>query len=154
MERREFEELSAGHALHALDHADESAYAHELGAHPEWDDIARRDEDTVVALADGLGEMIPPAGLRSALLDRIRHEDADPDDVDDALPALLGVASGAAGPLPIMQTRVLSSSMAVDVALVSLGVVEEEKEAAAMDVVAKPRKLRALKRRDLSLFGV
>ena len=51
-----------------------------------------------------------------------------------------------AGPLPIMQTRVLSSSMAVEVAVV-------EKDAAAADVVARPRKWRALKRRDFSLLG-
>jgi len=60
----------------------------------------------------------------------------------------------AAGPLPIMQTRVLSSSMAVKVAVVILGVDVVEKEAATMDVVAMPMKLRALKRRDFSLLDV
>ena len=60
----------------------------------------------------------------------------------------------AAGPLPIIQTRVLSSSMAVEVAVVSLGVAVVEKEEAAMDVVARPRKLRNLKRRDFRLTGV
>ena len=59
----------------------------------------------------------------------------------------------AAGPLPIMQTRVLSSSMAVNDPVASLGVAVVEKEAATIDVVAKPRKLRALKR-DFSLLRV
>lgn len=58
-----------------------------------------------------------------------------------------------AGPLPIMQTRVLSSSMAVEVAVVEeIAVVE--KDAAAAGVVARQRKWRALKRKDFSLLGV
>lgn len=59
-----------------------------------------------------------------------------------------------AGPLPIMQTRVLSSSMAVEVAVVEDVAVAEEDAAAAADVVARPRKWRALKRKDFSLLGV
>jgi hypothetical protein len=44
--------------------------------------------------------------------------------------------------------------MAVKVAVVILGVDVVEKEAATMEVVAMPMKLRALKRRDFSLLDV
>lgn len=62
----------------------------------------------------------------------------------------------AAGPLPMMQTLVLSvckSSMAMPI----LGAVIVEKEvaaAAAEEVVTSPRKLRALASSDLSLLGL
>ncbi len=71
MNRDEFLELSAGHALGALSPEDERRYARALAAHPEWSAEAEADAAAAAALADLATPVAPPAGLRESLLERI-----------------------------------------------------------------------------------
>lgn len=74
----EFVELSAGHALHALSPADESAYLEALAEHPEWAAIAASDDATATALADSVTEVAPPADIRARLLAQIAPAEPAP----------------------------------------------------------------------------
>lgn len=71
MNEREFAELAAGHALHALSDADEQRYVQALAAYPEWTAIAADDVETVALLADAAASVAPPASIRSSLLAQI-----------------------------------------------------------------------------------
>ncbi|MGW8484604.1 anti-sigma factor [Microbacterium sp. NPDC055903] len=71
MNRDEFDELSAGHALHALSAAEEARFAQALRAHPEWTAIVEDDAATAAALADAAPTVAPPPALRASLLDAI-----------------------------------------------------------------------------------
>ncbi|WP_404446510.1 anti-sigma factor [Microbacterium marinum] len=71
MNEKDFAELSAGHALHALSTEDERAYRAALEAHPEWADLVAADAQAGALLAEGFGEEEPPSEVRSALLARI-----------------------------------------------------------------------------------
>ncbi|GGD83442.1 anti-sigma factor [Microbacterium murale] len=71
MNEKEFAELAAGHALHALSDADEQRYAHALADHPQWQAIADDDVETAHLLADASSTAAPPAGIRAALLAQI-----------------------------------------------------------------------------------
>ncbi|MGP6172303.1 anti-sigma factor [Microbacterium sp. A196] len=71
MNEKEFAELAAGHALHALSDADERRYADALVAHPEWEAFAAYDTETAALLADGAVPALPSPGVRDALLAQI-----------------------------------------------------------------------------------
>lgn len=71
MNEKDFAELSAGHALHALSPEDERAYRAALETHPEWADLVAADAQAGALLAEGFGEEEPPSEVRSALLARI-----------------------------------------------------------------------------------
>lgn len=71
MNEREFGELAAGHALHALSPEDERAFQAALAEHPEWEGIVRTDAATAALLADAAGDVPPPPSVRDALLARI-----------------------------------------------------------------------------------
>ncbi|MDP3951054.1 anti-sigma factor [Microbacterium sp.] len=71
MNEKEFAELAAGHALHALSDADEQLFADALAAHPEWQAIADDDVETAHLLADASSTAAPPANIRTALLAQI-----------------------------------------------------------------------------------
>lgn len=71
MNEEEFEQLAAGDALHALSDGDGRRYADALAEHPNWSAIADRDAETAALLAEGVPEVVPPGGIRQALLARI-----------------------------------------------------------------------------------
>jgi len=71
MNENEFAELAAGHALHALSDADERRYADALAVHPEWAPTVQEDAETAAAMGDAVVPVMPPAGLRDALLAQI-----------------------------------------------------------------------------------
>jgi anti-sigma-K factor RskA len=71
MNEQEFQELAAGHALHALSEADERRFALARVEHPEWRTEADRDEETAAALAASVEPVQPPPALRDALLAQI-----------------------------------------------------------------------------------
>lgn len=71
MNEKEFAELAAGHALHALSDADERRFADALAAHPEWAAIAEHDAETAAQLGDAAPSAQPPASVRESLLAQI-----------------------------------------------------------------------------------
>ncbi len=71
MNREEFAELSAGHALHALSAEDERAYQAALAADPEWQDMAAQDVDAAGLLGAAVPAEEPPAAIGDALFARI-----------------------------------------------------------------------------------
>lgn len=86
MKERDFDELSAGHALHALSAEDERAYREALAARPDREIHTRTDLETAALLADATEPVAPPAELRDRLLARISNlpqtgAQHEPDDV-------------------------------------------------------------------------
>ena len=71
MNEKDFAELAAGAALHALSADDERRFRDALAAHPEWRAIAEADAAAASLLADTTAPTPPPAGIRSALLSQI-----------------------------------------------------------------------------------
>ena len=71
MNEREFAELAAGSALHALSPDDETAFQAARRQHPEWEHHVTADAATAALLADGAAEVAPPPGVRGALLAQI-----------------------------------------------------------------------------------
>lgn len=78
MNEQEFQQLAAGHALHALSAADERRFALARAEHPEWTSDADRDVETAAALAAALEPVRPPSALREALLAQISTTPQDP----------------------------------------------------------------------------
>lgn len=77
MNVQEFAELAAGHALHALSPEDERTFLAALAEHPEWASIVESDVDSVIVLAEGAAEVVPPPGIRDALLAQIAGAGTD-----------------------------------------------------------------------------
>ncbi|HTN56222.1 MAG TPA: anti-sigma factor [Microbacterium sp.] len=71
MNEQEFQQLAAGHALHALSADDERRFALAAAEHPEWEADADRDVETAAALAAAVEPVQPPSALRAALLAQI-----------------------------------------------------------------------------------
>lgn len=71
MNEREFAELAAGAAVHALSAEDEQRYLRALAENPQWQAIADDDADVAALLAAGAPAAAPPASIRTALLDEI-----------------------------------------------------------------------------------
>ena len=69
----EFRQLSAGHALHALNSDEERDLMQALAAHPAWQSIVDADLETAAELGDAVPDATPSEGIRSALLDLIDH---------------------------------------------------------------------------------
>lgn len=84
MNEKDFAELAAGAALHALSAEDERRYREALVAHPEWHVIVEADDATTALLADAAAPTAPPAHIRSALLAQIAATPQDSGD-DDVL---------------------------------------------------------------------
>lgn len=78
MNEQEFEELAAGHALHALSPDDEHRFSDALAAHPEWQATVEQDAATAASLADATAEVTPPASARDALFAAINAGPAAP----------------------------------------------------------------------------
>lgn len=85
MNEKEFAELAAGHALHALSDADEQLFADALAAHPEWQALADDDVETAHLLADASSTVEPPANIRAALLAQIATAPQGDDLVEPAV---------------------------------------------------------------------
>ncbi|WP_243224600.1 anti-sigma factor domain-containing protein [Microbacterium sp. CIAB417] len=77
MNEKDFAELSAGHALHALSPEEERRYADALREHPEWQSIAAADAETVAVLAETPPSRTPPPAIRDDLLRRIASTPQD-----------------------------------------------------------------------------
>ncbi|WP_091028883.1 anti-sigma factor [Microbacterium oxydans] len=71
MNEKEFAELAAGAALHALSAEDERRFHDALAAHPEWQTIVEADAGAAGMLAETAATVDPPASIRSALLAQI-----------------------------------------------------------------------------------
>ncbi|MCK6067270.1 MULTISPECIES: anti-sigma factor [Microbacterium] len=78
MNEQDFAELAAGAALHALSHDDRVAFDTARRQHPEWEHHVTANVATAAVLADGVADVAPPAGIRSALLARIAVTPQDP----------------------------------------------------------------------------
>lgn len=81
--REEFDELAAGHALGALNESDAARFAALRLAHPEWERVVAREEDTAARIADAVRPVEPPIGVRDALLSAIAHTPQDPPGADE-----------------------------------------------------------------------
>ncbi|WP_336643345.1 anti-sigma factor [Microbacterium sp. MMO-113] len=122
MNEKDFAELAAGAALHALSADDERRYRRALAEHPEWAAQDDTDTETAAVLADGVAPVAPPAGIRAALLAQIAQtpqSDAsepapasEPDGPADESPA-----SGAASPGPARRWTRLAFALAACLAL-------------------------------------
>lgn len=81
MNEKDFAELAAGAALHALSPADERLFHDALAAHPEWADLVDDDVETVASLEAVAAPEFPPLDLRATLLAQIastpQHGDDD-----------------------------------------------------------------------------
>ncbi len=71
MNERDFADLAVGHALNALDEADERAYQEALSGHPDWDHHVRGAADAVAVISSAIEPVEPPASVRAALFARI-----------------------------------------------------------------------------------
>lgn len=71
MNEKEFAELSAAAALHALSEVDERRYRAELAARPELRAQQEADVEAAALLGDAVAPLTPPPGIRSALLAQI-----------------------------------------------------------------------------------
>ncbi|KAA9131142.1 anti-sigma factor [Microbacterium caowuchunii] len=80
MSERDFDELSAGDALHALTPDDERALRDALATDPALQERLDADREAASLLAERVPEVVPPAGIRDALLARIAvtPQDAPP----------------------------------------------------------------------------
>lgn len=126
MDEREFAELAAGAALHALSPADQDAFEAARAQHPEWDHLVQADVATAAALADGVAETAPPPELRATLLSRLASTPQLPADAglaDDALGADRPVSTAAADPRKRRRwTRALLALAASVALLAAIGV--------------------------------
>jgi len=95
MNEQEFQELAAGHALHALSAADERRFALAKAEHPEWRAEADDHRETAAALAAMVEPVQPPPALRQALLAQISTLAQTPERPDDP-----GAESESAVPAP------------------------------------------------------
>ncbi len=71
MNEKDFAELSAGAALHALSPEDETLFHRALAEHPEWQDIVESDAATAAQLAAPFTDEVPRPDIRAALLAQI-----------------------------------------------------------------------------------
>ncbi|MGB3373889.1 MAG: anti-sigma factor, partial [Microbacterium sp.] len=78
MNEQEFQELAAGHALHALSADDERRFMLASAEHPEWRTEVGLDEEAAAALAAMVEPVQPPPALRQALLAQISTLAQDP----------------------------------------------------------------------------
>lgn len=71
MTERDFEELSAGHALHGLTPEEEREFERMLASDPQRRARVDADLDAAAMLADGIPEVAPPPSVRDTILARI-----------------------------------------------------------------------------------
>ena len=71
MTERDFDELSAGHALHGLTPEEEREFERMLAADPQRRARVDADLDAAAMLADGIPEVPPPPSVRDTILAQI-----------------------------------------------------------------------------------
>lgn len=71
MNEKDFADLAAGAALHALTPEDLAAFEAARAQHPEWEHHVDTDAATAAHLAENVAEVAPPPELRAALLESI-----------------------------------------------------------------------------------
>lgn len=71
MNEKDFAELAAGDAVHALSPDDRHDFDAARAQHPEWEDDVRADAATAALLAETVTEVVPPPAIRAALLAQI-----------------------------------------------------------------------------------
>lgn len=71
MNEKDFAELAAGAALHALSPDDEQLFRRVLAEHPEWRAIVEADAATAAQLAAPFTDEIPRPDIRAALLAQV-----------------------------------------------------------------------------------
>ncbi|MFK0403643.1 anti-sigma factor domain-containing protein [Microbacterium sp. NPDC090225] len=88
MNEKDFAELAAGAALHALSPEDEARFRRTLDEHPEWERIVEADAATAATLSAPFTGDVPRPDIRAALLSRIAQtpQDGRADD-EQAAPA-------------------------------------------------------------------
>lgn len=123
MNEKEFAELAAGHALHALSAADEQSYAQALIEHPEWTEIAAYDIETTALLGDAVAPINPPVSIRDSLLAQIAttpqgHATTAP--ADDQTGG--GASEQTSAPAPKRWSRAIFALAASVVLVVGLGI--------------------------------
>lgn len=116
MNEKDFAELAAGAALHALSAEDERRYRRALAEHPEWAAQDDTDTETAALLADGATPVAPPAGIRAALLAQIAQTPQS-DAPEPEGPADESPASGAASFGPARRWTRLAFALAACLAL-------------------------------------
>jgi anti-sigma-K factor RskA len=71
MNEKDFAELAAGAALHALSSEDEARFRRTLAEHPEWEHIVAADAATAAQLSAPFTDEVPRPDIRAALLAQI-----------------------------------------------------------------------------------
>lgn len=128
MNEKEFAELAAGHALHALSASDEQRYAQALVEHPEWTAIAADDVETVALLADEVVPVAPPASIRSSILAQIASTPQGPamsapaDEHANGVAPAAPATAPAPAPAPKRWSRAIFALAASVVLIVGLGI--------------------------------
>jgi anti-sigma-K factor RskA len=128
MNDRDFDELAAGHALHALSPEEERAFLDDAARDPRRAARARADEAVAARLADAVAPVEPPRRIRSELLASIAQApqeapkpgDAEADPADDGDPTPRPAARPSAGR---RRWFVLAASVALLLAVGAGGVV-------------------------------
>lgn len=88
MTEEEFDELAAGHALHALSDADERRFAEALAENPQWRERVDEHAAAAAALAEVAPAVTPPAEIRAALLAQIAQTPQGEPQADPTMDAL------------------------------------------------------------------
>lgn len=129
MNEKEFAELAAGAALHALSAEDERRFHDALAAHPEWQTIVEADAGAAGMLAETAATVDPPASIRSALLAQIavtpQGRASDGDEPHAAAPAPVSRAAeepAVESPQPRRWTRTVFALAACLALLVGVGI--------------------------------
>ncbi|WP_149083342.1 MULTISPECIES: anti-sigma factor [Microbacterium] len=121
MNEKDFAELAAGAALHALSADDERRYRRALTEHPEWAAQRDADDETAALLADGVAPVTPPAGVRAALLAQIaqtpQQDGPAPDPAPDQAAAMGAPAADEPAVRPARRWTRLAFALAACLAL-------------------------------------
>ncbi|MFL6138923.1 MAG: zf-HC2 domain-containing protein [Frankiaceae bacterium] len=112
-----WQELAVGHAVSALDPADDRAIQAHLEGCADCRALVGETERTMAELAGTVPAAAPPPGLRARILDAARRDDAGADDRQPtSLPPLPRTARWSRGPL-----RLAAAAAVVLLALVAVG---------------------------------
>jgi anti-sigma-K factor RskA len=123
MTEDEFALLSAGAALGSLSEADQRAFERALDEHPEWAAVADQDAATAASLAEFVGDVEPPAGVRDDIFARIdaMTDAAAPGSADSGASAI-GERASAVPKQPGRGRRVWFALAAALVLIAAIGV--------------------------------
>lgn len=100
MSERDFDELSAGDALHALTPDEERALRDALAGDPALRSRHDADRRAAALLAETVAEVVPPPSVRDALLARIAVTPQDGADADAPGPSTAHASESTGSPAP------------------------------------------------------